>query len=76
MRMASKMAAQRGQVGQEQEVPVELLGRASDLECRLDAEDVIAVVAEIEVGGGEDRAGLVDDEAGHRRHEHHPHEID
>ena len=50
--MASKMAAAR-QVGQEQEVPAQLLGAVSDLELALDAEHVVAVVAEIEVGGRE-----------------------
>jgi hypothetical protein len=65
---------QRLHVREEEEVSLHRLV-VGHLELRLDAEDVVALVAEIGVRRGEHRARQVDHQRRHGGEEHHPHEV-
>ena len=73
-RMASKIARSDGMSGRSRKWP-RRGSVALDPERGLDAEDEVAVVAEVEVGGGEHRRAQIHHQAGHRGHQHHPHEV-
>src|SRR5213594_3551583 len=65
---------ERRQIGEQQEVPPQPLGRV-DVELGLDAEHEVALVPEVEVRGREHRRGEVHHETRHGRQQQHPHEV-
>src|SRR3989442_1211296 len=60
--------------GLQQEIAPQSLSRV-DGELGLDAEHEVALVPEVQIGGGEHRRREVHHEAGHRRQQQHPHEV-
>jgi hypothetical protein len=63
-----------GEVRQQQKVPAQLF-LGIDAEFRLDAEDEVAVVPEIQVRRRQHRGREIDDQARHRGQEQHSHEV-